>query len=96
MNSGINGDDVTSAIVRSFQLPVEDGVIVTATKLNGPAYKAGIRTRDIITKIDDIPTPDLASFQRLLWSYEPGAQVVVEYFHNGQAEVATVELGERR
>ena len=93
---GINGDDVTSAIARSFQLPVEDGVIVTATKLNGPAYKAGIRTRDIITKIDDIPTPDLASFQRLLWSYEPGAQVVVEYFHNGQAEVATVELGERR
>jgi len=92
---GINGDDVTPAVARSFNMPVEEGVVVTSTQLNGPAHKAGLKTRDIITKIDDIPTPDLATFQRLLWTYQPGDEVVLEYYRSDEAAIVTVELDQR-
>lgn len=95
-NIGVNGDDVTPAIARSFDLPVAEGVIVTAVDIRGPAHSAGIRVGDIITKIDDISTPDLANLQRRLWSYQPGAEVVIEYINEGTTKVATVELGQAR
>jgi len=95
-NIGINGDDVTAAIARSFNLPITEGVIVTTMQLGGPAHAAGIRVGDIISKVDDIPTPDLANLQRRLWSYHPGDEVVVEYINEGTTEIATVTLGEDR
>jgi S1-C subfamily serine protease len=93
---GINGDDVTSVIAMSFNLPVNEGVIVTTMQLGGPAHAAGIRVGDIITKVDDIATPDLANLQRRLWSYQPGDEIVVEYINEGSSKIATVTLGQDR
>ena len=51
---GLVGQDVTSAIANELKLNVTEGIIVASMSRNGPAYQAGIRVGDVITKLDDI------------------------------------------
>ena len=90
---GVKGDDIDGEIARSFDLSVRNGVVVTAVDRDGPAYAAGVRVGDVISKLDDIPTPDLAAFKRLLWKYDPGDDVVIEYIRGNTANAATATLG---
>ena len=89
---GIKGDDVTPAIARSFNLSVTEGVVVTAIDSDGPAHAAGLRVGHIITKLDDIPTPGLATFLPRLWAYKPGDEIVIEYVDDDSTKVTTVNV----
>ncbi len=89
---GIKGDDVTPAIARSFNLSVTEGVVVTAIDSDGPAYAGGLRVGHIITKLDDIPTPGLATFLPRLWAYKPGDEIVIEYVDDDSTKVTTVTV----
>ena len=92
---GFDGDDVTPAIANELNLPVTEGVIVTIIPKAGPAYAAGIRAGDVVTRIDGIPTPDVAKWFKLLWSYKVGDQIQVEYLRNNEFFTTTVTLAER-
>jgi len=45
--------------------------------------------------MDGIPTPDMATFLTLLWTYDVGDEVMVEYISEGQLLVTAVKLIER-
>jgi S1-C subfamily serine protease len=92
---GLTGADVTPARASQLKLSVTEGVIVTRLSRDGPAFNGGIRVGDVITKIDGIPTPDMAKFLTLLWTYGVADVVQVEYISNNQTLEATVELAER-
>ena len=92
---GFDGDDVTPTRVARFQLSVDQGVIVTRIASDGPAFAAGIRIGNIVTMIDGIPTPDMATFLNLLWSYQVGDSIQIEYVRGDEFLMAEVELGER-
>ncbi len=93
---GFNSVDVTPAIASDLNLPVDEGIVVTNLLVDGPAASAGIDVGDVVTKLDDIPTPTNARFLMLLWSYEPGDQVSIEYYRGEEGEIATVSLEERQ
>ncbi|MBM3933072.1 MAG: PDZ domain-containing protein [SAR202 cluster bacterium] len=92
---GFDGQDVTSAIANELRLPVREGVIVTQISRTGPAYTAGIRIGDVITRIDGFQTPDVETWLHVLWSYKVGDHVQVEYIRAGQINTAVVTLAER-
>ena len=93
---GLLGADVTPAIANELGLNVKKGVIVTHMSETEPAYRAGIRVQDVITALDGVPTPDMASFLSLLQTYASGDRVTVDYLRENQARTATLELAERR
>lgn len=92
---GLTGADVTPARANRLNLRVDEGIIVTRMSRDGPAFKAGIRVGDIIIKMDGIPTPDMARFLTLLWTYQVDDEMQVEYISNGEFKVASVMLTER-
>jgi len=89
---GLTGADVTPARANQLGINVTDGVIVTRMSQGGPAYEAGIRVGDVVTKLNDIPTPDMAGFLTLLWTFDVGQEIQVEYLHQGEPVVTGVQL----
>lgn len=53
------------------------GVVVADASPGGPADKAGIKGGDLITAINNTPTPSLADLQDVLASLTPGQQAMV-------------------
>ena len=88
-----SGVGVTPAIAAELDLSVTEGVIVS--RISGPAFKAGMRRGDVMTRIDDIPTPDVPTWLNLLWSYQVGDKIKVEYLRNGETLTTIVELAFR-
>ncbi len=71
-----------------------DGVLVSDVNAGGPADKAGIQSGDIITKVDGQPTPTIAILRSMVADFEPGAEVEVQLFRNGDLQTVDVTLGE--
>ena len=92
---GLTGADVTPARANQLNLNVAEGVIVTRASLDGPAYKGGIRVGDVVTKMDEIDTPDMARFLTLLWTYQVDDVVQLEYLRDNKTFVTSVVLAER-
>lgn len=72
-----------------------NGVVVVSVVSGGPADKAGIKGGDLITAINDKPTPSLADLQDTLSSLTPGqsAKVTVQS-QGGGSRTVTVTLGQ--
>ncbi len=92
---GLTGADVTAARANQLSLTVSEGIIVTRAARDGPAYASGVRVGDVVTKMNGIPTPDMARFLTLLWTFDVGDEIEVEYVSDRQTEVTTITLQER-
>ena len=92
---GMNGEDVTAAIASRLDLNVDEGVVITRISRAGPAFNAGLQVGDVILSLDGIPTSDMGKFLTLLWSYEVGNSVQIDYMRDNKQFEASVELTER-
>ena len=75
------------------QAGVPEGLYVQTVTPGGPAAKAGLRTGDVITKINGQPATSTVQLQELTLTMKPGATVQLEYSRSGQSATATVTLG---
>ena len=92
---GLIGRDMTSTLSTRYGIGVSEGVIITNISRSGPAFTAGLEIGDVITKIDAIPTTDLAEFLTTLWSYEVNDQITVEFVRGIETKTAVIKLAKR-
>lgn len=92
---GLTGANVTPSRASRLNLNTIEGVIVTGLSEGGPAFDGGIRIGDVIVKLNGIEAPDMARFLTLLWTFDVGDMVKVEYIRDNQVFEASVELEER-
>ena len=59
------------------QLGIEEGGVLVESVSEGPAEQAGLAPGDVVLMLDSKPVQDLASFNRILESIEPGRSVAV-------------------
>ncbi len=86
-------DDLDERMAQTFGFDGK-GVLVSGVNVDGPAGLAGIKRGDIITKINDKPTPTIAGLRSLIARYKPGAEVAVELFRDGEIGTINVVLDE--
>ena len=92
---GISGQDFTKAIANELRIKHYEGIIVTTTTSNGPASETGIQAGDVITKLNNIHTPDMNKFLDALWKFSPGDKISVEFYRNQTKNIVTLTLMER-
>jgi putative serine protease PepD len=87
---GIGVQDLTPALAASMNVPVEQGIIVTAVEANSAAQKAGIRagrtgqTPDIITRIDNTEIKNYEDLAQFLDTKNVGDTVQVHLIRDGR------------
>ncbi|MCL6734255.1 S1C family serine protease [Streptomyces neyagawaensis] len=62
---------------------------------NGPADKAGLKSGDVITKLDDHVIDSGPTLIGEIWTHQPGDKVTLTYTRDGKTRTAEVTLGER-
>jgi len=73
----------------------DDGVVVVDMDVNGPAYKAGLKTGDKIVALDGQAVRNQQELNSLIRKRNPGEKIVVTVNRSGQNLDITVTLGER-
>ncbi|MFK5676572.1 S1C family serine protease [Ligilactobacillus sp. LYQ60] len=95
---GIEAANLSSVPINQQQatlkLPddVTKGVVVMKIMDNSPLKGVGIKSGDVITKIGNAKTSDIATLQEVLDQHKLGTRVPVTYYHHGQRETVTVKL----
>lgn len=69
-----------------------EGAVVIEVQAKSPADSAGLKTGDIITKIEDYDVTSVSRLKYYLYKYNPGDTVKISYVRNGKTETTTVKL----
>lgn len=99
---GLRYVPVTPAIAKRFNLPVKQGAYVvsdgatSAVETGGPADKAGISEKDIITNINGASVGEAGGVSTLIGAYAPGETVTVTYLRGGSERTTKVTLATYR
>lgn len=72
------------------------GVYITGFSDSSGAQDAGLKSGDIITKVDNIPVTDFADLSISIGSRRPGDKVQVTYLRNGKETTTTVTLKDQK
>ena len=92
---GIRYITITDEIAADNNLPVKNGVLIPSDDsiIKGmPAEKAGFRTGDIITKIDNTKIDEDNPLNYLIAKHAVGDTVSVTYLRNGEERIVSVKL----
>ncbi|MBH1956591.1 trypsin-like peptidase domain-containing protein [Candidatus Saccharibacteria bacterium] len=94
---GVNYISITPDVAEAYKLPVKAGAYVyseqgTAIASGSPAEKAGIKDKDIITKVNDIEVGDRGGVASLVAEYAPGDTVKLTILRDNKTITLDVVL----
>ncbi len=97
---GVRYQTITKAIAASLELPVEEGALVVAgtgapaVAPGSPAEAAGLKDKDIITRVDNRTVTETTPLARIIREYQPGNKVVLTILRGGETITVELTLGE--
>ncbi|MEZ4422892.1 MAG: trypsin-like peptidase domain-containing protein [Gemmatimonadota bacterium] len=91
---GISMQSVDQVVADGLGLPRVSGARVTDVRSGGPAARAGLRSEDVITKLDGTDIAQPGQLQNLIARHRPGDEVELEYYRAGERRQVDVRLGE--
>ncbi len=91
---GVGVASVDAALASQYNLGIDHGALVTSLVSGGAAEHAGLKTGDVIVKIDNTAINDTSSLGNALITKNPGDKVAVTIYRNGQQQTLNVTLGE--
>jgi len=89
---GVSIQDVTKDIADSVGLPSAKGAIVREPTADGPAGAAGIKSGDIITKVDGDDIADALDLSRTIAGKAPDSTVELTIWRDGAETSVSVKL----
>ncbi len=90
---GVGIQDVSRDIADSVGLPSARGALVTEPAEGGPGKAAGIKSGDIITKVDGQEIANALALSRTIAGKNPDTEVELTLWRNGKEETLKVKLG---
>ncbi len=91
---GVSVTSVDAALASQYNLGIDHGVLITNVVSGGAASRAGLKSGDVIVKVDNTTINDISSLGNALITKNPGDKVAVTYYRSGQQQTVTATLGE--
>src|SRR3954462_6991831 len=90
---GVQIQPLTKELADGLGLDAQKGALVNSTQPDTPAAKAGLKSGDVITKVNGEAVSDARELTRKVAGLKPGSKVELSYLRDGRERNATVELG---
>jgi S1-C subfamily serine protease len=89
---GVETQPVDAALAESLGLDRPTGVLITQVLPGSPAAQAGLASRDVITKVDDVEVNDEPALNFRIATKGIGNNATLTFIRNGQARTTSVRL----
>lgn len=93
---GIVADAIPEVLSKHLGIHTGEGIIAKAVMPDGPAYEAGVREHDIITRIGEHSVAAPEDLSEIVRSKKPGEKLKLGLIHQGEASELEVTLGARQ
>ena len=91
---GVSPENLTPGLAESFNMPDQNGALVSEVLPGSPAQKAGIESGDVIVEFNAKKVTDSGELQLMISECSPGTEAAVKFFRDGAPKTVTVKLGE--
>ena len=91
---GVQVQQVTPELARSFGLEQGHGALVADVQPNSPAAQAGLQRGDVILEFGGQPIEDMQELPRVVADTTPGTTADVRMLRKGQERTVQVKVGE--
>jgi serine protease Do len=81
---GVNISDVTEFVARDLKLPTIDGVLIRSVSPGSSAEEAGLKSGDVIVKVNGVVTNTVPELQEQVALFRPGDIISLEYLREGR------------
>ena len=91
---GVAIQEVNQTFADSFKLDKPEGALVSNVDAGGPADKAGLKTGDVIRKVNGTPIIAAGDLPSVIGSAAPGEKVSLDVWRQGKSTQLTATLGD--
>ncbi len=91
---GVAVQEVNQAFADSFRLDKPEGALVSSVMPDGPADKAGLKSGDVIRKVNGQPIIASGDLPAIIGLAAPGEKVTMEVWRSGKAQDINATLGD--
>jgi len=92
---GVEIRDVDADVAKELRLTASSGALVTRVLPDSPGEKAGLKPRDVVTRIGSVPIHEGAELRKVLAALPVGRPVEVAILRDGESRVQTVVVEEQ-
>jgi serine protease DegQ len=92
---GIQPVQVTPELNQSYEIGSDTGVLVAEVVADSPAARAGMRSGDVIVRLDDAEISVVEDLFAELREHKPGETVTLELKRDGETRTVDVTLGDQ-
>jgi serine protease Do len=87
---GAHAQSITPALATGLKLPQDWGVILSDIDPGGPAAAAGLRAKDVVTRMDVFPVDSLPKYTAFLYVHKRGSPIRMEVLRDGKPLTVSV------
>jgi serine protease Do len=93
---GVNIQPMTPDMADSMGMKTSKGAIVVEAMPGTPAAEAGLKSRDVITRLNGEAVEDAADLTRRIGSFKPNDKVELTYMRDGAEKTAQITLADQK
>jgi serine protease Do len=91
---GVAIQEMNQPLASSFGMKTATGALVSSVEKDSPAERAGLKTGDVVLKLDGKPVERSGELARRIAEMKPGAKATLELWRDGAAKEVAVTVGE--
>jgi serine protease DegS len=92
---GVEGQELTSQVLRTVDLDSMHGILITDVDKDGPGEAAGLKRGDIITRINQQDILSTNDILNMIAAGKPGDEFLIEGIRQRQSFITRATLGQR-